>query len=69
MTWEDLQLESLNCPVLHQAVTLANRGNLTREQALIEASIWLSRDRRSLLKRETDRLMREPARPIYLDGK
>ena len=69
MTWEDLQLESLNCPVLYQAVTLANRGDLTREQALIEAAIWLSRDRQGWLKREQNRLMREPARQIYLEGK
>jgi hypothetical protein len=60
MTWEDLQLESLNCPILRQAVTLANRGNLTREQALVEAAIWLSRDRQGWLKREANRLMTRP---------
>jgi hypothetical protein len=72
MTWEDLQLESLNCPVLHQAVTLANAGHLTREQALIEVAIWLSRDRQGWLKREADRLMREPVKEwrfIKVDAK
>lgn len=67
MTWIDLQLESLNCPVLHQAVTLANGGELTREQALIEAAIWLSRDRQKRLNQDAQQLMREPARPIVID--
>jgi hypothetical protein len=67
MTWEDLQLESLNCPVLHQAVTRANRGDLTREQALVEAAIWLSRERLARLKRDANRLMREPATAIVME--
>ncbi len=37
--------------------------------ALLDDLIWLSRDRQGWLEREKNRLMREPARPIYLDGK
>ena len=34
-TWEDVEEAALHDAVLHQAVTLVERGDLTREEAMI----------------------------------
>jgi len=40
-TWKDVEEAALFEPVLHQAVTLVRRGDLTREEALIAAVLGL----------------------------
>jgi hypothetical protein len=40
-TWKDVEEAALFEPVLHQAVTLVQRGDLTREEALIAAVLGL----------------------------
>jgi hypothetical protein len=49
-TWDDVQDEAMHCPVLQHMVTVAERGDVTRDQALTAAVLWLSRDRRRLLE-------------------
>jgi hypothetical protein len=61
-TWRDVEEAALHCPVLHQAVTLVQRGDLTEMQALIIAALRLSRMRQEWMDREVERLMNQPAK-------
>lgn len=58
-TFEELEAEALNDAVLHKFLTHYRRGDCTREEALIAACIWLSRERRKLMEENVERLMRE----------
>jgi hypothetical protein len=63
LTWTDIQREALQCPILQRLVRIEAMNTLppvTREQLMIWALLWLSRNRREMLDRETGRLMREP---------
>lgn len=65
LTWADIEREALHCPVLQRMRRLdAMDSPLTREQVMIWTLLWFSHERRELLARETERLMREPAREI-----
>lgn len=59
-TYEELEQEALNDPILHRFLTHYRRGDCSKEEALIAACIWLSRARRKLLKEEADRIARQP---------
>jgi hypothetical protein len=62
-TWEDVERAALHCPVLARLVAYvrSNEGTVTREQALIWAVLFLSKERADSLAREVDRLKHEPA--------
>lgn len=45
LTWRDVEEAALHDTVLHAAVTLERTGTLTREEALIEAVLLLSKIR------------------------
>ena len=63
LTWADIEREALQCPVLQRLWHLdAMDSQLTREQVMIWTLLWFSRNRRQMLDRETERLMREPTR-------
>ena len=61
-TWEDVEREARHEPVLQHMVTRVRLGHLTREQALLVTVVWLSRERRTFIEREFQRLMCE--RPL-----
>lgn len=56
-TWEDIEREADQDPVLHAVVHRVYIGDCTREQALIEAVLVLSHIRVDLVKQVTDLLM------------
>jgi len=58
-TFEELEQEALNDAVLHRFLTHYRRGDCTKEEALIAACIWLSRDRKKLIEREIERITYE----------
>ena len=63
LTWANIEREALQCPVLQRLWHLdAMSSPLTREQLMIWTLLWFSRNRREMLDRETERLMREPTR-------
>jgi hypothetical protein len=62
-TWDDIERLALHYPVLHQAVTLVRRGDLTREQALIAAVFALADAFQKLFTAEVDCRMNEPMVP------
>ena len=66
-TWDDIKRAALHCPVLHFAVTMADSGRASREEALMSVALFMSRDRASSIRRETERLMREPAYIVLPD--
>jgi hypothetical protein len=62
LTWAAIEREALRCPVLQRLWHLdAMSSPLTREQVMIWTLLWFSRNRREMLDREMERLMREPA--------
>lgn len=63
LTWANIEREALQCPVLQRLWHLDVMSSpLTREQLMIWTLLWFSRNRREMLDRETERLMREPPR-------
>ena len=42
--WDEIVREARTCPVLHQVVTIYRQTG-DRDRALMEAVLWLSRDR------------------------
>lgn len=66
LTWADIEREALQCLVLQRLWHLdAMNNQLTREQLMIGTLLWFSRDRRQMLGREVDRLMREPKPQLF----
>lgn len=63
-TWEDIERLSLHNPVLHQVVTLVQRGDLTREQALILAVFSLADSFQQLYRAEVERRRNEPPNSV-----
>lgn len=59
-SWADVERAALHDPALHLAVTIVRHGATSREQALICAVLWFSRERRAYMDREIQRLMSEP---------
>lgn len=47
-TWTDIESAALMDPILYQMVKLVDRGDLTREQALIVVALGFSRWRKEL---------------------
>jgi hypothetical protein len=62
MTWEDIERAAINDVVLYQAVTLMQRGDLTREQALIMAALKLSEIRQNQHEQIVKLLSERPAK-------
>jgi len=58
-TWEDIERLSRHYPVVYQAVTMVERGDWTREQALIAVVYALAGSFSELYRAEIDRLQRE----------
>lgn len=70
MTWAAVIRLSYHDPVVRLAVTLAERGDFTREQALIAALFALYNVRARMFQAEVDRRNTEvPADFIIHDGK
>lgn len=69
-TFEELERESLNDAILHRFLTHYRRGDCTREEALIAACIWLSRERRRLMDEKVEAMIRSlpPVRPPAKEG-
>ena len=55
-TWADIERLSLHYPAAHQAVVLIERGDLTREQALISLVFALADAFQKLFSAEVARL-------------
>lgn len=67
-TWEDIMRIARNEPVLYQAVILVERGDLTREQALMAACVSLAKARNGLMRQHIDLVNRTPMPPFYIPG-
>jgi len=59
-TWQDIERLALHHPAARVAVTLADRGDYTREQALIALVYTLTQSHSALFRAELDRRLREP---------
>ena len=71
-TWEDIERLAQHYQVLHRAVTLVERGDWTREQALIAAIFALADAFQAVFNAEVERRMIELPRPfVYgdIDGR
>lgn len=62
-TWTDIEEAALTDPTLHQMVTLVERGDLTREQALILTVLAFSKSLKEWQQREVDRVNMTIERP------
>lgn len=65
-TWRDIEERALFDPLLHQAVSLVRRGDLTQEQALITAVLGLSQMVEDQRARLIEELQRKPFSPVIL---
>lgn len=63
-TWTDIEAAARTDPTLHRAVTLVQRGDLTREQALILAALRLAETNRHLHARVLALLHTMPVSPV-----
>jgi hypothetical protein len=59
-TWEDIERLALHYPAAHHAVTMVERGDLSREQALIYLVYALAGSFQALFAAEVERRRREP---------
>lgn len=67
-TWEDIERAAMNEAGLYRLVTLVHVGALTREQALIEAVLYLG-DIADIYRRQVDLMLKTlPARAMVLSG-
>ena len=53
-TWEDIELLALNYPTAHAYATMVERGDITREQALIAMVHWFATAFSRQFRRELD---------------
>lgn len=58
-TWEDVERLAVNYPSAHAVVSLVERGDLTREQALVSLVHWFATAFSRQFKREADARDRE----------
>lgn len=58
-SWADIERLALRYPAAHNIVTLVERGDMTREQALVTLVYWFAGAFSKLFKRETDALALE----------
>jgi hypothetical protein len=58
-TWEDIERLAMHYPSAHNVVTLVERGDITREQALISLVYWFATGFSRQFKRESDALALE----------
>ena len=65
-TWADIERLALHYQVVRHAVILVERGEWTREQALIMVVFALADSFSRLFKAEVDRRMNEPTRPFVV---
>lgn len=64
-TWEDIEVESRDCPVLHRLVSADRLSLDEREQLLVDFVLWLSRDRRERIEAHVELMKRVPG-PRYV---
>ncbi len=64
--WDVILREALTCPLLYQMVTAAKLTG-DRERVLMQAVLWLSKDRREWMRKEVERLNRQVPAPIVYD--
>jgi hypothetical protein len=67
-TWDDIRRLAYEEPALHQYLTLVERGDLTRQQAMTEALFWYVQALQSCRAQLLDAEARRP-RIYYLDAK
>ncbi len=65
-TWQDIEEAARNEPILHMMVTLVERGDMTREQALIAAVLGLAEIKTSQHAQIVEFMRRRPAAPSVL---
>lgn len=58
-TWDDVRQQARTCPVLARIVKVGELTDLTHEELLTEAVLFLSRDRAEMLEREVERVMNQ----------
>jgi hypothetical protein len=58
-TWEDVERLALHYPSAHHAVTLVERGDMTKEQGLVALVYFFAKGFSGQFKRETDALALE----------
>jgi len=63
-TWEDIERLALHYPAAHDAVTMVERGDWTREQALVMLVYSLADAFARLFQAEVDRRRVEPVKPF-----
>ena len=66
-TWEDIERLALHYPCVYHGVAMVERGDWTREQALIMVVFALAESWRKLFQSEVDRRMLENV-PMLLPG-
>jgi hypothetical protein len=66
-SWGAIERAALNDVVIYRMVSLIRAG-MDRETALIGTLLYLAAERRAQVRREVERLMREPAAPIIVGG-
>jgi hypothetical protein len=65
-TWTDIEERALFDPLLHQAVTLVQMGELTKEEALIQVALGFSQMVEDQRTRLVEELRRKPFSPVIL---
>lgn len=70
-TWEDIERLSMHYPAARDAVTMVQRGDWTREQALIALAFSLAESFSRMFRLAVDRRNCEPPKPFLItpDGK
>lgn len=58
-TWEDVERLARHYPSVHNMLVMAERGDLTREQALVALVYWFAASFSRQFKRETDAMATE----------
>jgi hypothetical protein len=67
-TWEDIERLAMHYPVVYHAVAMVERGDWTREQALMMTVFALAQAFQKLFSAEVERKMREPRAPVLVRG-
>lgn len=65
-TWADIERMALHYPACHGAVVMVQRGEWTREEALVRLVFAFAIAWQGLFSAEIERLLREPRAPFVL---
>lgn len=65
-SWRDIEEAALTEPLLYQLVTIVQRGDMTREQALIQAVLGLVAMKETQRQAIVELLNTRPPRPLII---